>query len=189
MIEERIMPFTFCPSDIPNVTLIKPQIFDDSRGFFMESFKYSDFSKHISNFPEYFKQDNYSYSYKGAIRGLHFQKFPSEQAKIVKVIKGEIFDVAVDIRKNSPTYGKYVAYNLSEENNNMLYIPVGFAHGFGVLSDSAHVIYKASNEYAPECDAGIIYDDPDINIVWPIRHHIVSKKDKSLPSLKEFGGI
>ena len=139
------MPFTFTRLNISDVILAEPQIFSDDRGLFFESFKESDFFS--SGIKNNFVQDNISHSLQGVIRGLHFQKLPKAQAKLVSAIKGEIFDVAVDIRKNSQTYGKWVGEILSEDNHKLLYIPEGFAHGFCVISDDAYVHYKVSNEY------------------------------------------
>ena len=172
------MPFTFHKLSIPELVLIKPKIFPDERGFFMEFFKASDFTD--AGLPAYFVQENVSYSQKGVIRGLHFQKEPQAQAKLVSVIKGVIWDVAVDIRRESPNFLQWVAVELSDENHHMLYIPSGFAHGFAALSN-AHVIYKCSNEYNPLLDAGIRWNDPDINIQWPLDKPILSGKDAVLP--------
>jgi dTDP-4-dehydrorhamnose 3,5-epimerase len=177
------MPFNFERLRIPDLILIEPKVFQDKRGFFMESYKYSEFKK--AGIKDYFVQDNHSYSRKGVIRGLHYQNPPRAQGKLIKVITGEIFDVAVDIRKGSPTYGKWEAVILSAENKKMLYIPPGFAHGFCTLSEFAEVLYKSTDEYAPECEAGIIWNDPDININWPIKNPILSEKDLLLPSLKD----
>ena len=154
----------------------------DQRGFFLENFKESDFKKNGINVK--FIQDNYSYSLKKVLRGLHFQKPPKAQAKLVTVLKGEIFDVAVDLRKNSTTYGKWVAEILSEENHLSLYIPDGFAHGFCVLSNSANIFYKTTQEYSSEHEGGIIWNDPDLNISWPVDDPILSKKDQILPLLR-----
>ena len=175
------MPFEFKKLEIPDVVLIHPRVFSDARGYFLETYKHSDFSK--AGIKEYFVQDNHSKSDKGVLRGLHYQKEPNAQGKLVYCIKGEIFDVAVDIRKGSPTCGKWVGAVLSEANKHMLYIPVGFAHGFCVISDVAEVIYKCTNEYSPEDDRGIIWNDPEINIQWPISDPIVSEKDRKLPAL------
>ena len=129
-------------------------------------------------------QDNFSHSIRGVIRGLHFQRTPKAQAKLVTALKGEIFDVAVDIRKNSPTYGKWIGEILSESNHKLLYIPEGFAHGFCVLSEEADVLYKVSNEYSSDHEEGIIWSDPKLNIQWPITKPIVSDKDGELPLLE-----
>ena len=173
------MPFDFKRLGIPDVILVEPQSFSDDRGFFLESFKESDFVSNGINIR--FVQDNISYSVLGVIRGLHFQKNPKAQAKLVTALKWEIFDVAVDIRKNSPTYGKWVSEILSDNTHNLLYVPEGFAHGFCVLSKEAYVCYKVSNEYSPEHERGIIWNDPKLNIDWPISKPIVSGDDNKLP--------
>ncbi len=177
------MPFTFKHLAIPEIILIEPKIFKDERGFFMETFKYSDFA--MMGMKEYFVQDNYSRSLYGVLRGLHYQKNPCAQGKLVQCINGKIFDVAVDIRKGSPTYGSCVSVELSGENNHMLYVPPGFAHGFVVLSESADVIYKCTREYSPEDDRGIIWNDPYINIQWPVKDPVLSEKDSKHPLLKD----
>jgi dTDP-4-dehydrorhamnose 3,5-epimerase len=176
------MPFTFKKLQIPEVILVESQSFSDERGFFMEIYKESSFFK--NGISSRFIQDNISHSVKGVIRGLHYQKNPQAQAKLMTVIKGEIFDVAVDMRIGSPTYGKWVGEILSDKNHNFLYAPEGFAHGFCVLSDQADVLYKVSSEYSPEHERGIFWNDPDINITWPISNPIVIEKDKKLPTLK-----
>ncbi|BCB97300.1 dTDP-4-dehydrorhamnose 3,5-epimerase [Dissulfurispira thermophila] len=176
------MPFNFKRLYFPEVVLIEPKIFEDNRGFFMEIYKYSDFSKF--GIRESFVQDNYSKSAKDVLRGLHYQKNPMAQGKLVRCFKGEIFDVVVDIRKDSPTYSQWISIILSEENNLMLYIPPVFAHGFVVLSDYAEVVYKCSKEYSPDHEKGIIWNDPDINIKWPVENPILSEKDKKRPPLK-----
>jgi len=176
------MPFNFKRLKIPEVILVEPQVFPDERGFFMESFKESIFKENGINTK--FVQDNHSHSIKGTLRGLHYQKNPSAQAKLVTALKGEIFDVAVDIRKGSPTYGKWVGEILSEKNHNLLYVPQGFAHGFCVLSDEADVIYKVNNEYSPETDRGLLWNDPAVDIKWPIEKPITSKKDQQQPLLE-----
>ena len=176
------MTYKFQQLDISDVIIVEPQLFPDNRGFFFESFKESEF---ISNgIDKRFVQDNFSHSTHGVLRGLHYQKNPKSQAKLVTVLKGKIFDVAVDIRKNSSTFGKWVGEILSDENHKLIYIPEGFAHGFCVLSDYADVIYKASNEYSPENEKGIIWNDSKINISWPIKNPIISNKDNKLPSLQ-----
>jgi dTDP-4-dehydrorhamnose 3,5-epimerase len=178
------MPFEFKKLDIPEVILVIPKIFGDSRGFFMETYKASEFK--ANGVEVDFVQDNHSRSTKDVIRGLHFQKAPKSQAKLIRCPKGRIFDVAVDLRPDSKTFGQWVGAELSEENQNMLYIPAGFAHGFSVLSDEAEVMYKASDEYAPELDAGILWNDKDVNINWQIENPIISDKDKVLPTLQEY---
>jgi dTDP-4-dehydrorhamnose 3,5-epimerase len=176
------MPFKFTRFEIPDVILVNAQTFTDERGFFMEGFKESIFSANGINVR--FVQDNHSHSVKGVLRGLHYQKNPKSQAKLVIVTRGEIFDIAVDIRKCSPTYGKWVGATLSDKNHNLLYIPEGFAHGFCVTSDKADVLYKASSEYSPEHESGILWNDPDLSIAWPIGKPIMTKKDLELPALK-----
>jgi len=191
------VPFNFKRLAIADVILIEPRVFGDERGFFMETYKYADFA--AFGIEEQFAQDNHSRSTRGVLRGLHYQKPPKAQGKLVRVVVGEIFDVAVDIRsargiardgytpqgKGSPTYGKWVGEVLSAENKRMLYIPPGFAHGFCVLSDVAEVTYKVTEEFSPEHDAGIIWNDPEIGIEWPIKHPIISPKDAELPRLRE----
>ena len=176
------MPFTFKRLNISDVILVEPKLFSDDRGFFLESFKTSDFLS--IGIDKKFVQDNFSHSIRGVIRGLHFQRTPKAQAKLVTALKGEIFDVAADIRKNSPTYGKWIGEILSESNHKLLYIPEGFAHGFCVLSEEADVLYKVSNEYSSEHEEGIIWSDPKLNIQWPITKPIVSDKDGELPLLE-----
>jgi len=177
------MPFEFKKMQIPDVILIKPKVFEDERGFFMETYKKEDFEK--AGIKGNFIQDNHSKSKYGVLRGLHFQKEPYAQAKIVRCIRGIIYDVAVDIRENSPYFGKYVGVILSEFNKYQLYIPKGFAHGFVVLSDEAEVTYKVDNVYAPDYESGLIWDDPSINIEWPIDEPVISEKDKKWLTLKE----
>ncbi len=177
------MPFKFKRLEIPDVVLIEPIIFKDGRGHFLETYKYSEFKN--NGIHENFMQDNQSFSKKNVLRGLHYQIHPMAQAKLVRCVKGRIFDVAIDIRKGSPYYGKWIGIILSEENQNMLYIPVGFAHGFCVLSKYAVVIYKASNEYSSEHERGIIWNDPEIKIEWPVRNPILSDKDKDYPTLNK----
>jgi dTDP-4-dehydrorhamnose 3,5-epimerase len=176
------LSFKFTKLSIPEVILIEAQVFPDERGFFMESFKESNFIS--GGIDTKFVQDNYSHSIKGVLRGLHYQKNPKAQAKLVMAIKGEIFDVAVDIRKGSPTFGKWVGEILSETNHKLLYVPEGFAHGFCVLSDEADVLYKVNNEYSTENDRGLIWNDPKINVKWPTVNLIVSKKDQQQPLLE-----
>ena len=175
----------FNKTDIPEILIIEPKLFGDTRGYFLESFNKNTFEENIGEVN--FVQDNESKSSKGVIRGLHFQKPPYTQAKLVRCIEGEVLDVAVDIRKGSPTYGKYVAVKLSGENKKQLFVPRGFAHGFAVLSDTAIFAYKVDNIYAPEYDAGLHWNDPKINIKWGINEEdiLVSKKDLKLPFLSE----
>lgn len=177
------MPFTFIPLSIPDIILIEPKIFPDERGFFFESFKSSDF--HKFNLPSNFVQDNFSFSKKNVIRGLHYQKDPKAQGKLVTAFKGSVWDVAVDIRRQSPTFLKWVAAELNDENHNILYMPPGFAHGFVSLTEDVHLLYKCTSEYDPQADVGIRWDDPDIAIPWPVDHPIVSAKDAELPFLQQ----
>ncbi len=178
------MPFEFKKSDVKDVQLIIPRVFNDERGFFLETFKKSDFV--LNGITEEFNQDNHSKSTKGVLRGLHFQIPPKAQAKIVRCIQGKILDVAVDLRKSSPTFKKWTSEILSDENRHMFYIPEGFAHGFVVLSDTAEILYKASGEYSKEHDRGIRWNDPEININWDIDFTpVLSEKDKLQPFLKD----
>ena len=176
----------FIKSEIPDVYIIEPSVFRDNRGYFLESFNLEKFEENL--YPIKFLQDNESKSSKGVLRGLHFQKPPFEQAKLVRCIEGEVIDVAVDIRKGSPTYGKHVAVELSGENKRQLFVPRGFAHGFAVLSESAVFAYKVDNTYAPEYDSGIRYDDTELNIEWGIEDSevMISKKDAVLPFFLDF---
>ncbi len=177
-----IMPFKFTRLEIPDVILIEPKIFTDDRGCFMESFKASDFQK--ANLPTHFVQDNFSVSKKNVIRGLHYQKNPHAQGKLVSVLKGGVWDVAVDIRRASPTFLKWVAAELNDQNQAMLYIPPGFAHGFVTLTDDVRLMYKCTAEYNPQADTGIRWDDPEIAIAWPVVSPILSPKDRALPLLR-----
>ncbi len=177
------MPFEFTKLDIDGLVIVQPRVFADERGFFLETYKNSDFKNSGINVE--FGQDNHSYSTKGVLRGLHFQKPPSSQAKLIRVIKGAVWDVAVDMRKNSPTFLKWYGIELSEENNTMFYVPEGFAHGFITLSDKAHLMYKCSKEYDPSTDSGIRWDDPDVGVKWPMDKPLLSPKDEVLPYLKD----
>jgi len=178
------MPFIFNKTKIADVILIEPKVFGDDRGFFVESYKKSDFVQNGIDVD--FNQDNHSKSTKGVLRGLHYQLHPKAQAKLVRCVRGKIFDVAVDIRQDSKTFGKWVGFELSEENKHMLYIPVGFAHGFVVLSNEAELLYKASHEFSLEHDRGIRWNDPEINIDWKIDFApLISDKDTKQPFLKD----
>ena len=176
----------YIEQSVKGVFVIEPKVFGDSRGYFYESFKQAEFDEHIGHHVE-FVQENQSKSSKGVLRGLHYQKGDASQAKLVRVVKGSVLDVAVDIRKSSPTFGKYVAVELSEENNRQLFIPRGFAHGFLVLSDEAVFTYKVDNVYAPQADAGIMYNDPQVGIEWPKLdcEFLLSVKDTKHPLLKD----
>ena len=175
--------FKFNKTEIDGVYIIEPKVFGDERGYFMETYKDEDFKK--AGLDYHFVQDNQSKSHKGVLRGLHYQlKHP--QAKLVRVISGEVFDVAVDLRKGSKTYGKWVGAILTSENKKMLMIPRGFAHGFVVLSDTAEFVYKCDEVYHPEDEGGIMWNDPDIGIVWPYDGEPqLSEKDKLHKPLKE----
>jgi dTDP-4-dehydrorhamnose 3,5-epimerase len=173
--------FEFSPLEIPGVILVTPRFFRDSRGYFAETFRYDDFS--AAGIPGTFLQDNQSRSIRGVLRGLHYQKEPFGQGKLVRCLKGTIFDVAVDIRLGSPYYGKWVAAELNEDNGFMLYVPPGFAHGFIALSDIADVLYKCTRVYSPENDRGIIWNDASIAIKWPVNTPLLSAKDAALPLL------
>jgi dTDP-4-dehydrorhamnose 3,5-epimerase len=176
------MPFNFIQQEIPGLVIIEPRVFNDSRGFFLESYKKSDFLTNGINYD--FVQDNHSLSKKNVIRGLHFQHSPKGQGKLVRVMKGSAWDVAVDIRKSSPTYRKWLAFELSETNNKMLFIPPGFAHGFAALTDDMHLMYKCTEEYDQGHDAGIRWNDPEIGVKWPVCNPVLSDKDAILPYLR-----
>lgn len=172
-------------TEIKGVFIIEPKVFGDSRGYFYESFSQREFEDAIG--PVSFVQDNQSKSSYGVVRGLHFQKPPHAQAKLVRVVKGTVLDVAVDLRKGSPTFGKHMAVELSEENHRQVFIPKGFAHGFSVLSEEAVFQYKCDDYYAPETEGAVAWDDPELNIDWriPADAIILSEKDKRHPQLKE----
>ncbi|HJH25409.1 MAG TPA: dTDP-4-dehydrorhamnose 3,5-epimerase [Methanophagales archaeon] len=178
------MTFEFKKLENPDVILIKTKVFEDERGFFMETYKKDDFEEKAGIKGE-FIQDNHSKSKRGVLRGLHFQKEPYAQAKIVRCVRGEIYDAVVDLRKDSPTFGKYVGVILSEYNKYQLYIPRGCAHGFLVLSDVAEIFYKADSIYAPDHEGGLIWNDSDVNIPWPSDNPILSQKDQKWPTLRE----
>ncbi|MFT4412571.1 dTDP-4-dehydrorhamnose 3,5-epimerase [Fredinandcohnia humi] len=169
---------------LDGVKIIEPSVFQDNRGFFMESFNHQRFAEHGLNYN--FIQDNHSLSVdKEVIRGLHYQLEPNAQTKLVRVIKGAIYDVAVDIRKGSPTFGQWVGVTLSEENYRMLLVPKGFAHGFCTLSDNTHVQYKVDEYYSPLHDKGILWNDPTLQIDWPTSNPILSDKDAKQPLLSK----
>ena len=172
-------------TDIDGVVIIEPKVFGDHRGYFFESFSERDFNSQVREVK--FVQDNESKSSFGVLRGLHFQKPPYAQSKLVRVVKGAVLDVAVDIRKGSPTFGKHVAVELSEDNHRQLFIPRGFAHGFVVLTDEVIFQYKCDNFYAPESEGAIAWDDPDLGIDWrvPAGKMILSAKDTCHPRLKD----
>lgn len=177
------MPFNFKKfDDMPDVVLIEPRAFGDDRGWFMETFKKSEFDAH--GIPVNFDQDNHSFSAaQGTLRGLHYQKHPMAQGKLVRCTRGEIFDVVVDIRHGSPTRGKWISVVLSPENRRILWIPAGFAHGFCTTKPDTEVVYKATHEYSPENDRSVRFDDPQIGVRWPAGPHTLSKKDIDAPLL------
>ena len=170
---------------IKGVYVIEPRVFCDARGYFFEAWKQAEFEKYIGKVD--FVQDNESKSSYGVLRGLHYQKGDSSQAKLVRVIKGKVLDVAVDVRRSSPTFGQHVMVELSEENKRQFFIPRGFAHGFLVLSDEAIFTYKVDNPYAPQSEAGICWNDPALGINWPIdpKEVLTSEKDLKAPLLKD----
>lgn len=179
--------FLFNKTEIDGVYIIEPTVFGDNRGYFMETYNYSEFK--AGDLDITFVQDNQSKSRKGVLRGLHFQKiYP--QGKLVRVVNGEVFDVAVDLRRNSATYGKWVGVNLSAENKKQFFIPKGFAHGFLVLSEEAEFVYKCDEFYHPEDEGGLLWNDPTINVTWPIEDTmkiLLSEKDKKNPTFLELG--
>lgn len=175
------MPFQFERTAIPEVILVKMTVRPDARGFFREMYKQSEFA--IGGIPNTFVQVNHSRSSRGVLRGLHYQKNPHAQGKLLNVTRGTIFDVAVDIRQGSPTYGKWIGEILSEENGHMLYIPPGFAHGICVLSDMADLLYQTTAEYSVQAERGILWADPTIGIQWPIADPLLSPRDLAQPLL------
>lgn len=179
------MPFTFKDFEqLPDVLLIEPRTFPDDRGWFCETYKKSDFAAHGVDFD--FSQDNHSRSTsKGILRGLHFQKEPAAQGKLVRCVVGEIFDVAVDIRKGSPTYTKWVSATLSADNHAMIWVPPGFAHGVLTISEIAEITYKVTSEYSPTHDRSVRWNDPAIGIAWPVANPILSRKDAEAPLLQD----
>ncbi len=176
------MPFCFSPTEIPEVIVIDPRVFPDQRGFFMETYKRSEFAAHgVSGT---FVQSNHSKSSKGILRGLHYQKHPKAQCKLVRALSGEIYDVVVDLRQGGPTYGKWIAVMLSEKNKRMLYVPAGFAHGFCVTSEEAEILYMSTEEYAPKHEAGVLWNDPELGIEWPLAEPQLAPRDLAWPPLK-----
>ena len=169
-------------TELDGVLIIEPAVFNDARGYFLETYNQNRYREH--GIKANFVQDNMSVSKKGTLRGLHYQ-YPKAQAKLVQVIQGEVFDVAVDIRRESPTFGKWIGQYLSDENNLQIFVPEGFAHGFCVLSDTALFHYKCSDFYAPECEGGVLWSDPDVAIDWPLEFPIVSEKDAVFSCLKD----
>ncbi len=176
-------------TDIEGLVIIEPRLFRDARGYFFESFSEREFAEKVA--PVKFVQDNESRSSYGVLRGLHFQKPPYAQAKLVRVVKGRVLDVAVDLRKGSPTYGKFVAVELSEDNHLQFFLPRGFAHGFCVLSDEVIFQYKCDNYYAPQSEGAVIWNDPDLGIDWRIPQEdvVLSDKDRCHPAFKELDDV
>ncbi len=177
------MPFTFVNTEIVGVVVVESRMFHDDRGYFREGFKASEFVE--AGIPTSFLQDNTSRSKRGVVRGLHFQSDPHSQGKLVSVTQGSVLDVAVDLRSGSPTYGKWVAEELTESNGRMLWIPAGFAHGFSVLSESADLVYKCTTEFHGPADGGIAWNDPDLGIDWQVDNPVISSKDAELPRLRD----
>lgn len=175
------MDFTFTPTALHDVLLVEHQIARDARGFFLEAYRAAPFADR--GIPP-FVQDNHSRSTRGVLRGLHYQNNPRAIGKLVRCLRGQIFDVAIDIRMGSPTYGRWVGVDLSEDDTHMLYVPPGFAHGFCTVSDVAEIFYKVTDYYSPEHDRAILWNDPDIGIRWPISDPIVSGKDAKAPPLR-----
>ena len=169
-------------TSLEGVLIIEPRIFEDKRGFFMETYNQKRYS--VSGIDRTFVQDNLSHSVRGTLRGLHYQ-LNHPQAKLIQVITGTIFDVVVDIRRGSPTFGQWIGLHLSDENRRQLFVPEGFAHGFCVLSKTADVIYKCTDFYAPDDEGGILWSDPGLDIDWPVKHPILSTKDSQYPRLDE----
>jgi dTDP-4-dehydrorhamnose 3,5-epimerase len=177
------VPFSFDAAGVPGLLIVTPRVFPDDRGFFLESYKKSEFKG--AGIDTEFVQDNHSSSVRGVLRGLHYQLPPFAQGKLVQVLEGRVWDVAVDIRKGSPTRGKWFGVELSAQDHRMLYIPPGFAHGFVTLSEHAHFFYKCTAEYRKESEAGVRWDDATIGISWPLTDVTVSERDRSLPRLAE----
>lgn len=173
------MAFKFTETEIPGVLVIEPDVYRDSRGFFMETYKMSDFKR--AGITGEFVQDNHSLSSRGILRGMHYQISPGEQGKLIRVASGSIFDVALDLRKNSETFGKFAAFRISSGDRRMIWIPPGLAHGFLSLEDGTEVLYKATTEYDPALERGILWSDPELNIPWPLKDPIVSGKDNKFP--------
>jgi len=167
---------------LPGVLIVEPRVFGDIRGFFMETFSQGKYEG--LGIKEKFVQDNLSFSSRGVLRGLHYQN-PNSQGKLVSVVQGEVFDVAVDIRTGSPTFGQWVGVNLSGNNHRQLWVSPGFAHGFCVLSDTAYFTYKCTDIYTPSAEGGVMWNDPDIGIEWPIEEPLLSDKDEVYPRLKD----
>ncbi|MCK5083938.1 MAG: dTDP-4-dehydrorhamnose 3,5-epimerase [Candidatus Omnitrophica bacterium] len=177
------MPFKFKKLEIPGLVLVEPEIYGDDRGYFLELYRKNEFEK--AGITKPFVQVDHSKSKKNVVRGLHYQKDPMAQAKMVDVIEGSIFDVVVDIRKGSPSFGKWLGVILGGAQRQLLYIPEGFAHGFCVVSETAHIIYYCTQIYMPEYQRGILWNDPEMSISWPVEDPVLSDKDKKMPPLSQ----
>jgi len=177
------MPFAFARTPLSGLTVVHPRVFADGRGYFLESYKQSDFASAGINHA--FVQDNHSYSTRGVLRGIHYQTPPHVQAKLVGVVEGSVWDVAVDLRKDSSTFGEWFALELNSDNQTMLFIPKGFGHAFVVLSETVHFLYKCTAEYDKPSEAGVRWNDPELGIEWPISDVVVSEKDAALPALAD----
>lgn len=178
------MPFSFEHTPIDGLVVAHPQRFEDDRGWFMESYRYSLFSQ--AGIPDTFVQDNYSRSGAGVVRGLHFQLPPHAQGKLIWVVRGRVWDVAVDLRSESETYRQWYGMEISEDNQVLFYIPPGFAHGFCALTDDTRFHYKCTAEYDQASERGIRFDDPDLGVDWPVEHPVVSDRDAALPTFADF---
>lgn len=178
------MPFQFERLAIPDVILVRPRAIGDARGFFMETYRRADFE--AAGLRGEFVQDNHSRtSRKDVLRGLHFQRAPHEQAKLLRCTRGRVFDVAVDVRPGSPTLGRHVAVELSEDDRAMLYVPRGFAHGYVTLTDDCEVLYKVDADYAAQAEGGVAWNDPDLAVPWPVADPILSDRDRAWPRLRD----
>ena len=177
------MPFIFEDTALQDVKIVTPRVFPDGRGSFLESYKRTDFVK--AGIDEDFVQDNHSKSAGGVIRGLHYQKAPHAQAKLLRCVIGSIYDVVVDMRKGSPTFGKWVGVELSADNHKMIFVPEGFAHGFAALSEHVEILYKVSKEYCKAAEGGVIWNDPNLGIEWRMKEPTLSEKDAILPSFEQ----
>ena len=175
------MPFSFEQTALPGVVIIEPRVYEDQRGFFMETYKKSEFAR--GGIGDDFVQENHSRSVAATLRGLHLQRPPKAQGKLIRVIEGEVFDVAADIRPESPTYGRWVGVALSSDNRRSVFIPAGYAHGFCVVSPEAQVMYKTTDEYAPDLEWGVRWDDPVLAIPWPVAEPTLSERDRHWPFL------
>jgi dTDP-4-dehydrorhamnose 3,5-epimerase len=181
------MPFRFSQLDLPGAVLIEPRVFTDDRGFFMETYKHGDYAE--AGLAEPFVQENHSRSVRGTLRGLHYQRAPKAQGKLVRAIVGEIYDVAVDIRPESATFGRWVGVTLSAENRRMLFVPPWCAHGFCVVSETAEVVYKSTAEYSPQLESGVMWNDPALAIPWPFDAPVLSERDRTWPGIAEVAAM